>query len=117
MSLWTVGLSLGWPLSAVYEYSYRSAVMSLLVLATLALALFIRRAFSWVSWVRMLRTFFVSFPLFTITNLAMVLWDRNLPHPLGNVLLAVPFFFALLISMWMSFPAHASSNAPKRREA
>jgi hypothetical protein len=98
--LWAWGISLPWPLSSVYDFSFKAALAAAMVQPILAAFLLLDRAFSWVG---MLKSFLVSFPLLAAIQAApFFVGPLHLPAPITLFLFrALIPGIALLISAWV----------------
>jgi hypothetical protein len=97
--LFTAGVHLSWPLSAVYGFALHTFLTLLIILLTLTPLFFLKKRLSPTSVVR---AALISFAVLAPGEFIMSLGVRRLPHALQYPVSQLPFFLALLISMWMT---------------
>jgi hypothetical protein len=97
---WHWGADLEWPMSAVFDLGFRSAIVALMVQPILAALLLVDREFR---WVRLLRTLLISLPLIAATALLWELWASPSVALSNSVSLAwvCLILWSLLISAWV----------------
>ena len=128
--LWAQGMSLQWPLSAVYDFGFQAALGTIIVQPLLAILLLLAGRFS---WYRVLRTCSICWLLLMASNLAVFLWGMNSPvsayrrppATFGDFLMGVfqprhPFFMlipflTLLISTLLGLFASGSIETRRKR--
>jgi hypothetical protein len=112
LRLWGIGLP--WPVSAVYNVGLVEILRAVMVLPIIAALLLLTGSFG---WARMIRCLCISLVLFAIGDLVLFWWLSG--HRVDSYLQAwaalffkeARFFFALLISAWVSCPLPAQPKA------
>jgi hypothetical protein len=102
---WDWGLTLQWPMSAVYDYFFRSLIVALMIQPLLAVLLLLDHAFE---WVRLLRTLVISIPLIAATALAWTLWPFS--EAAVSRFFVPMILFMLLISAWLGCRTNGGSS-------
>jgi hypothetical protein len=112
LRLWGIGLP--WPVSAVYSVGLAEILRAVIVLPMFAVLLLVTGSFG---WVRMIRALFISLVLFAIGDLAVFWWlsghrvDSYSQAWTALVFKEARFFFALLISAWVTCPLPGQPKA------
>lgn len=108
--LFGLGVGLPWPLSSIYDFSFRAAWVMLVLVPEFTVVLAFKKA---LTRTNVSRAILISLPLIMLGELVAFLWLTNLPYSF-RWLYAVPnagaFFSAFLISLWASQATHPSSH-------
>jgi hypothetical protein len=97
VSSWALGF--GWPLSAAFECGFTVVELSFLLLIEVVIVFAFQKA---LSWANVGRSVLIVFPILSIGLVMSLELDGHLPHRIENAVDQIPFFCAMLASLWAS---------------